>query len=207
MIEAVPDRAIWVLVGPPGSGKGTQAELLTPALGVPHISTGELLRAETDAGTALGAEIGPLLAAGSLVPDDLMERVLERRLEQADAARGALLDGYPRTLAQARTLDGRLGRAGCSIRAVLALDVDEATLVDRLLHRADEQHRSDDNRAAIAERMVEYRELTEPVLGYYRAAAVPVFEIDGSAGVEAVHERIRRALAHLSGAGIAHPSA
>jgi adenylate kinase len=191
---AVPDPGIWVLVGPPGSGKGTQSELLEPALGVPHVSTGELLRAETETGSPLGAEIGPLLAAGSLVSDDLMERVLERRLEQADAARGAILDGYPRTLAQARTLDGRLGRAGCRIRAVLVLDVDEAMLIDRLLHRAGEQHRTDDNRAAIAERMVEYRERTEPVLGYYRAGAVPVIEIDGTAGVEAVHERIVRAL-------------
>jgi adenylate kinase len=190
----MPDRTIWVIFGPPGSGKGTQAELLTSALGVPHVSTGELLRAETEAGTPLGAEVAPLLAAGELVPDDLMERVLERRLGQPDAGGGAILDGYPRTVAQARSLDRRLADAGCRIQAVLVLDVDEATLLERLLHRAGEQHRADDNRAAIAERMAEYRERTEPVLGHYRARAVPIIEIDGAAGVEAVHERAVEAL-------------
>jgi adenylate kinase len=190
----VPNRTIWVIFGPPGSGKGTQAELLTSALGVPHISTGELLRAETAAGTPLGAEVAPLLAAGELVPDDLMERVVEQRLARPDAARGAILDGYPRTVAQARSLDHRLARAGCPIQAVLVLEVDEATLVERLLRRAGEQHRADDNREAIAERMAEYRERTEPVIGYYRAEGVPVLEIDGTAGVDAVHERVVRAL-------------
>jgi adenylate kinase len=190
----VPDRRIWVIFGPPGSGKGTQAQLLTSALGVPHVSTGDLLRAETDAGTPLGAEVAPLLAAGELVPDDLMERVLERRLGEADAAGGAILDGYPRTVAQARSLGRRLAGAGWRIQAVLVLDVDEATLLDRLLQRAGEQHRADDNRDAIAERMAEYRERTEPAVGYYRTEAVPVFRIDGAAGVEAVHERIVRAL-------------
>jgi len=190
----VPDRTIWVIFGPPGSGKGTQAELLTSALGVPHVSTGDLLRAETGAGTPLGAEVAPLLAAGELVPDELMERVLERRLAEPDAVRGAILDGYPRTVAQARSLDRRLARAGCRVEGVLVLDVDEATLVGRLLHRAGEQHRADDNREAIAERMREYRERTEPVVGYYRDAAVPVHAIDGTRGVDAVHERALRAL-------------
>jgi adenylate kinase len=190
----VPDRTIWVIFGPPGSGKGTQAELLTSALGVPHVSTGDLLRAETEAGTPLGAEVAPLLAAGELVPDDLIERVLERRLAQPDAATGAILDGYPRTVDQARSLDRRLAATGCGIQAVLVLDVDEATLLGRLLLRAGEQHRADDNREAIAERMAEYRRRTQPVLAYYRDEGVPVLAIDGTAGVDAVHERAVRAL-------------
>jgi adenylate kinase len=190
----VPNRSIWVIFGPPGSGKGTQAELLTSALGVPHVSTGDLLRAEVTAGTPLGAEVAPLLAAGELVPDDLMERVLEQRLARPDAAGGAILDGYPRTVAQARSLDRRLAQAGCPIQAVLVLEVGEGTLVERLLRRAGEQHRADDRREAIAERMAEYRERTEPVIAYYREADVPVFEIDGAAAVDAVHERVVRAL-------------
>jgi adenylate kinase len=190
----VPDRTIWVIFGPPGSGKGTQAELVTSALGVPHVSTGELLRAETEAGTPLGAEVAPLLAAGELVPDELIERILARRLAQPDAVSGAILDGYPRTVAQARSLDRQLAGAGCRVEGVLVLDVDEPTLVGRLLHRAGEQHRADDNREAIAERMREYRQLTEPVVAYYRDAAVPVFAIDGTPDVDAVHERVVQAL-------------
>jgi adenylate kinase len=195
--DPAPRRTIWVIFGPPGSGKGTQAELLTSALGVPHVSTGELLRTETEAGTPLGAEVAPLLAAGELAPDELIERVLERRLAQPDARRGAILDGYPRTVAQARSLDRRLAGAGCCVQAVLVLDVDEATLVERLLHRAGDQHRADDHRDAIAERMVEYRRLTEPVLAYYRDAAVSILEIDGTAAVDVVHERVVRALEEL----------
>jgi adenylate kinase len=190
----VRDRTIWVIFGPPGSGKGTQAELLTSALDVPHVSTGELLRGETESGTPLGAEVAPLLAAGELVPDDLIERVLERRLARPDAAQGAILDGYPRTVAQARALDRQLAGAGCRVQAVLVLDVDEATLVERLLRRAREQHRVDDNRESIAERMREYREHTERVVAYYQDEAVRVLAIDGTGGVDAVHERVLRAL-------------
>jgi adenylate kinase len=196
-IDGVPDRAIWVIFGPPGSGKGTQSELLTSALGVPHVSTGDLLRAETRAGTVLGAEVAPVLAAGELVPDDLIERVLEQRLARPDAVRGAILDGYPRTVAQARSLDRRLAGARRRVRAALVLHVDEATLLERLLHRAGEQHRADDNRRAIAERMTEYRQRTEPVVAYYRAEGVPVLEIDGGAGVEVVHHRVTSALRSL----------
>jgi len=194
----VPNGAIWVIFGPPGSGKGSQAELLTSALGVPHVSTGDLLRAETAAATPLGAEVAPLLSAGELVPDDLIERVLARRLARPDAAAGAILDGYPRTVEQARSLDRSLAGSGRRVQAVLVLDVDEATLLGRLLNRAGEQHRTDDNREAIAERMAEYRERSEPVVAYYRAQAVPVLAVDGTAAVDVVHDRVLQALTGLS---------
>jgi adenylate kinase len=185
---------VGVLFGAPGSGKGTQAELIAPILGVPHVSTGELLRAEADAMTPLGAQVAPLLAAGELVPDELIERVLEQRLRAPDAAPGALLDGYPRTVAQARAFDDLLAETGRRVEFVLRLDVEEKTLIDRLLRRAREQHRSDDNPESIAERLAEYHQLTEPVIDYYRGEGVPVFEMDGNGAVEQVHVEIIRAL-------------
>jgi adenylate kinase len=185
---------ICVLFGPPGSGKGTQAELLTAALGVPHVSTGELLRAEASAGTRLGEEVAPLLAAGELVPDELIERVVWQRLQAPDAATGAILDGFPRTVHQARALDARLAAAGRAVDVVLVLEVPDTAVTGRLRRRAEEQHRPDDNPAAIAERLSEHRQLTEPVLDHYRARNVPVVEVDGTGDVDTVHGRIVRAL-------------
>jgi adenylate kinase len=182
---------ICVLLGPPGSGKGTQAERITGALGLPHVSTGDLLRAEAAAGTALGAEVAPLLESGELVPDDLMRRVMERRLRAPDAAAGAILDGYPRTVPQARALDSDLGRA---VDVVLHLEVGESELIARLTRRSAAEHRADDNPASIRERLKEYRERTEPVIAHYRGLGVPVLEIEGTGDVDAVHERIARAL-------------
>ncbi len=186
---------ICVLLGPPGSGKGTQAELITEALAVPHVSTGDLLRAEAASGTRLGKEVAPLLRAGELVPDELMERVLERRLKAADAASGAILDGYPRTVPQAHALTGLLAETGRRVDVVLLLEVDETTVRGRLSRRAEEQHRSDDNPASIAERLAEYRHLTEPVLDYYRSQGVRVENVNGIGDVGVVHERVVHVLA------------
>jgi adenylate kinase len=191
-----------LVLGPPGSGKGTQAGLLAPALGIPHVSTGDCLRAEVAAGTALGREVEPLLATGHLVPDELIERIVEQRLRAHDAARGALLDGYPRTVPQARALDRLLAASGRRVTFVIALHVDEGTLIDRVLRRAEAQHRADDNRSSIAERLLEYRRLTEPVLDHYRGRAGPVVDVDGTGDVDAVHRRIVpavRQLAHSPG--------
>lgn len=190
---------IYVVFGPPGSGKGTQAELLIRALDVPHISTGDLLRAEAEAATPLGRQVTSTLAAGELVPDELIERVLERRLQAPDARLGAILDGYPRTVPQARALDDLLASAGRRVDAVLALDIDEQMVLDRLLRRAAEQRRADDNPTSIAERLREYRQLTAPVLDHYRAADVPVIEVDGTGDVETVHQRIVTALERVAG--------
>jgi adenylate kinase len=188
---------VGIIFGAPGSGKGTQAQRITEALGTAHISTGDLLRAEAEAGSPLGREVAPLLEAGHLVPDELIERVVERRLRMNDAASGALLDGYPRTVPQARALDEALAAGGLSIDFVLFLRVDPETLTRRLLRRAAEQHRADDNPESIAERLVEYRELTTPVLDYYRGNGVPVLEIDGSGSVDGVHRRVVEALRSL----------
>jgi adenylate kinase len=188
---------IGIFLGPPGSGKGTQAELLAPALRVPHVSTGESLRAEAAAGTAIGREVEPLLASGHLVPDELIERVIEQRLGAPDAVRGALLDGYPRTLPQARALDRLLPASGRGSTFVIVLRLDDRTLTERLLGRSGAEHRSDDNPSSIQERLLEYRQLTEPVAGHYRDRAVPVLDIDGDADVESVHRRIVQALQSL----------
>src|SRR5262249_59978613 len=171
---------ICVLVGPPGSGKGTQAELLVKVSGAAHMSAGALVRAESEAGTALGRRVAATRAAGELVPDEVIERVLERRLQAPDARSGAILDGYPRTVPQARALDDLLALAGRRVDLVVALDVDERTLLDRLLRRGAEQGRSDDNPVSIEERLREYRELTEPVLDHYRPAGGPAIKVDGT---------------------------
>lgn len=188
---------LGIIFGPPGSGKGTQGELIRDSLGTAHISTGDLLRAEAEAGTPLGREVKPLLDAGHLVPDELIERVVEQRLRSPDAAKGALLDGYPRTVPQAQALDKALEAAGRSIDFVIYLKVDPEKLTRRLLHRAAEQHRTDDKPESIAERLDEYQELTTPVLDYYRERGVPMLEIDGSGSIEEVHQRIAEALHSL----------
>jgi len=188
---------VGIIFGPPGSGKGTQAQLVTDALGTAHISTGDLLRAEAEAGSPLGREVAPILEAGHLVPDVLIERVVEQRLRMQDTASGALLDGYPRTVPQARALDEVLAAGGRPIDFVLFLRVDPEELTKRLLHRAAEQHRADDNPESITERLAEYRELTTPVLDYYHGKGVPVLEIDGSGSVDEVHRRVVEALRTL----------
>lgn len=190
---------VGIIFGAPGSGKGTQAELITGALRTAHISTGELLRAEAEAGTPLGREVAPLLEAGHLVPDELIERVVEQRLGMKDAAGGALLDGYPRTVPQAQALDVALEAAGRPIAFVLFLRVDPQELTTRLLRRAAEQHRSDDNPESIAERLAEYLELSRPVIDHYRQRSVPVLDVDGAGTVEAVHQRVVAALQELQG--------
>lgn len=191
---------VCVLLGPPGSGKGTQADRLKAHLGVPHISTGDLLRAEAEADTPQGRKLASTLAAGELVPDDVTNRVLEQRLRAPDAQRGAILDGYPRTVAQARGLDALLAAAGTRIDVIVVLDVDEQSLIERLLRRAEEQHRTDDNPDSIAERFKEYHRLTKPVVDYYRSRQYPIVDIDGIGAPEAVQGRILEALERVRGA-------
>ncbi len=174
-----------VLLGPPGAGKGTQAQVLGERLGVPAISTGEMLREAVADGSELGRKVKGIMASGALVDDDTMAEVVRERLAKADACGGFLLDGYPRTLPQAETLAGILRQAGCELDAVLLVDVPEDELVRRTLLRG----RADDQEAVIRERLRVYREKTAPLIGYYRERGL-LREIDGNRPVEEVTSRL-----------------
>jgi adenylate kinase len=186
---------IGVIFGPPGSGKGTQAALVQRSFGMDHLSTGEILRAEVAHGSQVGHEAARIMAAGDLVPDDLITHIVQRRLRRAHSPAGVLLDGFPRTVEQAKALEAMLAKDGRKVDFVIAIDVPENLLVQRLIKRASEEGREDDNRNAIAERMHEYRTLTEAVLDYYRGRGVRVIEIAGVGDVDAVFEDIRKAMA------------
>lgn len=170
-----------VLLGPPGAGKGTQGQVLCQHLGVPAISTGDMLREAVAGGTPLGNKVQGIMASGALVDDATMAEVVRERLAKPDAGRGYLLDGYPRTLAQAETLAGILRDAGQELAAVLLVDVPEDELVRRTLLRG----RADDREDVIRERLRVYREKTAPLIGYYRERGL-LREIDGNRPVEDV---------------------
>ena len=178
-----------VLLGPPGAGKGTQAQLLSARLGVPAISTGDMLREAVAAGSELGRRVQGVMAAGGLVDDELMAEVVRERLTQGDAAHGYLLDGYPRTLPQAETLAGILADADQELDAVVMVDVPEEELVRRALLRG----RADDAAEVVRERQRVYREKTAPLIGYYRERGL-LREIDGNRPVEEVTARMFSAL-------------
>jgi len=178
-----------VLLGPPGSGKGTQAALLCDRLGIPHISTGVLLRQAVDQETALGLKARSYMDAGELVPDDLMLGLIEERLGQADVAGGFILDGYPRNLAQAEALDAVLERIEQPVDLAISVTVDESEIVDRLSRRAVEEGRSDDTEEVIRNRMRVYVEQTAPVAGHY-ARRGQLREVDGMGSVDDVNQRL-----------------
>ncbi len=185
---------IGVIFGPPGSGKGTQAALIQSEFDLSHLSTGEILRTEAARGSSVGREAARIMAAGDLVPDPLMVRIVRRRLQTGNGRSGVLLDGFPRTVAQAKALDAMLGKDGRRVDFVVALEAPESVLVGRLLHRAKVEGRSDDTLEAITERMHEYRARTAEVLTHYRGEGVRVEEVDGTGPVEAVFERVREAV-------------
>jgi adenylate kinase len=185
-----------VLLGPPGAGKGTQAQLLAERVGVPAVSTGDMLRAAVAARSELGRRVDGVMASGGLVDDALMAEVVRERLTQPDAAHGYLLDGYPRTLPQAETLAGILEDAGQALDAVLLIDVP----VDELVRRSLLRGRGDDTEEVIRERQRVYREKTEPLIGYYRERGL-LREIDGNVSVEEVTSRMYAALGVQDGVG------
>ena len=170
-----------VLLGPPGAGKGTQAQVLGRRLDVPAISTGDMLREAVAAGSELGRKVEGIMTSGSLVDDATMAEVVRERLARPDAGRGFLLDGYPRTMAQVETLAGILREAGRELDAVLLVDVPEDELVRRTLQRG----RADDKEGVIRERLKVYREKTAPLIGYYKERGL-LREIDGNRPVEDV---------------------
>ncbi len=185
---------IGIIFGPPGSGKGTQAAHIESEFSLKHLSTGDILRQEVANRTSIGKEAGRIMAAGDLVPDDLIVDIVRRRLPEAEAGAGVLLDGFPRTVAQARALDTMLANEGHHVDFVLALEVPEKELVERILHRAKVESRADDTREAVEERMHEYRTLTAAVLDHYRKQGVRVEEVDGRGTPDDVFGRVRRAI-------------
>jgi adenylate kinase len=186
-------RMIGIIFGPPGSGKGTQAARIEQEFGLKHLSTGDILRHEVALGSPTGIKAKRIMAAGDLVPDELIVDIVRGRLPEAEAGAGVLLDGFPRTERQAQALDSMLAGEGHRVDRVIALEVPEGDLVERLLHRAEVEGRADDTRQAITERMHEYHKLTETVLHHYRKQGVPVERIDGTGSPDAVFDRIRRA--------------
>ena len=152
-----------VLLGPPGAGKGTQAAILSDKLGVPHISTGDLFRANIGEGTPLGVEAKQYIDAGKLVPTDVTARMVASRLAEADTANGFLLDGFPRTVEQAELLKDILADAGVSLDGVVEFRVSEDVVVERMLARG----RADDNEVPIRTRLGVYRDETAPLIEYY----------------------------------------
>jgi len=182
-----------LLLGPPGAGKGTQAERLMHALGIPQISTGDMLRAAVKAGSEIGRRAKVFMDRGDLVPDEVVIGVAEERLRQPDAAKGFILDGFPRTAAQAEALDAMLRRLGVGLERCVALRVDEDELVERLLKRAELEGRSDDNEETIRNRMRVYREKTQPLIDYYAGRGV-LEEVDGEGSLDEVAARIEEAL-------------
>ncbi len=182
-----------LLLGPPGAGKGTQAATLTEALDIPHISTGDMLRAAVKAGTPVGRKAKAVMDSGELVSDEIVIGIAEERLSEDDAREGFLLDGFPRTLAQADALDAMLGRLDVELDCCLAITVDNEAVVGRLLKRAEIEGRADDNEETIRERMRVYDAETAPLLEFY-GNRDRLVEVDGLGTINEVGERIRKSL-------------
>ena len=178
-----------VFLGPPNSGKGTQAKTLAEDLSIPAISTGDMLRASVAAGTDLGRRVEGILARGELVNDDVMAELVRERLAQGDAQKGFLLDGYPRTPPQAETLADILSDTGATLDHVVLIDAPEDVLVERALGRG----RVDDKEEVVRERLRQYALKTEPLVAHYAAQGL-LRRIDGDQPVEAVGRQIRATL-------------
>jgi adenylate kinase len=176
-----------VLLGPPGAGKGTQAAILSEKLGVPHISTGDLFRANIGQATPLGLEAKKYLDAGDLVPSEITNNMVKARVGEPDAANGFLLDGFPRTVDQAQALEAILAELNTKLDAVLSFIVDEDVVVERMLARG----RADDKEDVIRNRLRVYREETAPLLDYYKEQLVTV---DALGEVDEVNARALAAL-------------
>jgi adenylate kinase len=202
--------ARYLIVGPQGSGKGTQGVLVAEAFGVPQVATGDIFRENVKGGTELGKQVQEIIEAGHLVPDELTSELVRDRLAQPDAAHGFLLDGYPRNRGQVGHLDAFLEGRGESLDAVIELEVPREESISRLRQRAIDQGRTDDTEEVIANRLAIYERETAPILEVYRERGL-VLEIDGVGTLDEVTERIFAALAERglvpNGSGDAAPSA
>ncbi|MGD0419371.1 MAG: adenylate kinase [Xanthobacteraceae bacterium] len=192
-----------ILLGPPGAGKGTQAQRLVAKYGLVQLSTGDTLRAAVKAGTAIGRLAQDIMARGALVPDDVMVSIVEQRIAQPDAHKGFILDGFPRTVPQAEALDRMLRKHGLALDAVIELKVDEAALIRRIESRIAEMTargealRPDDNPEVLHRRLAAYREQTAPLIAYYRRHGV-LRSVDGMAPIAEVARQIEGALAEAA---------
>ena len=183
-------RKYYILFGPPGAGKGTQAGALAERFNLCHISTGELLRSEIAAGTALGAKAKALIDDGNLVPDEMVEAMIQAKFESVKDVEGFLLDGFPRTVAQAKDLDALLAERGETVTACLSIMIPDELVHERIAHRAQLEGRADDARdEVVTHRIQTYHAKTEPLIAYYKAAGL-YREVDGVGSVEQVRERI-----------------
>jgi adenylate kinase len=183
-----------LLIGPPGAGKGTQAEVLASTFGIPAISTGDIFRANVKNQTELGLKVKAIMDAGEYVPDEITNAIVANRLTEADATEGFLLDGYPRTPDQVVELDKVLAVEGKALDVVVQIVADTDEVVARLLKRAQEQGRADDTEEVIRHRMAVYAEQTAPLIDVYEARDL-VVTVDGLGQVEEVTQRILSALA------------
>lgn len=188
-----------VLLGPPGAGKGTQAEKLGDRHGIPRLSTGDMLRAAVAEGTPIGLKARDIMARGELVPDPVVIAIIADRTKQPDAAKGFILDGFPRTVAQAEALERLLAQRGLKLDGVIEFQVNEGILVNRIdarigqMRARGEPVRADDNPDVLKQRLSAYRGQTAPLIDYYRAKG-SLKPIDGMRTIEEVTEAIRRAL-------------
>jgi adenylate kinase len=184
-----------ILLGPPGVGKGTQAKILVEALGIPQLSTGDILRSAIANKTPLGVQAKVIVDSGNLVSDDIVNGIVSERIDAPDCVKGFILDGFPRTIPQADALGAMLEQKGLKLDAVVEITADANTLVSRVAKRAQETGgaRADDTAEVIRKRLDVYRELTEPLVSYYRGKGL-LKTVDGMAPVEEVTAAIRRAL-------------
>lgn len=213
-----------ILLGPPGCGKGTQAKRLQDALNVVQLSTGDMLRAEVAAGTAVGAEADAIMKAGGLVPDHVIIGIMASRLDRDDAKRGFILDGFPRTLPQASALDAMLAEKGLKLDVVVSIEVDDEAMIDRISGRfscaqcgagyhdryqqpkqsgvcdacgsTEFVRRKDDNAETVRERLKAYHAQTEPIIDHYKAQGL-VRHVDGMGSIDQVTKRLTDAIAAI----------
>ena len=182
-----------VILGAPGSGKGTQAFMLVEQMGIPHISTGALLRNAAKEGTELGLKAKAITDQGELLPDDIMSGIVEDRLGRDDVANGFILDGYPRNVAQAKALDEMLERMGKPVQEAIHIDVDPEQIIKRIARRAKEEGRSDDTEKTLRNRMRIYAEHTAPVADYYEERGL-LTQVLGDGNKDEILQRILSAL-------------
>jgi len=183
-----------MILGAPGSGKGTQGKILAGHLGIPQVSTGDLLRAAVKAGTPLGAKAKGFMDQGLLVPDDVIIGLIREILDSEAGRSGVLMDGFPRTVAQAEAVDRILAERKAQVDHVALLEVDEPELVQRLLGRAAKEGRSDDNLESITQRLRVFHEQTAPLVAYYDRQGV-VRRVPGMGDIDAIQKRLRTAVA------------